>query len=215
MTSCQVLRAAKQLSYVYEGEPTQVEQYCPLVWDPRILEILVIAQFPKPFRLSKVPVNVPLSPTPPDRAMGARLLEVVKAPERTAVLQVKGVEADAEPGAMWEVYVGPAGLKPDPNGPHYVGVLALFGAGIKTRRDHYHPAEFAYPIDKAVSAAGDPTKLQVLFVPVSGVEVQGRALPAEVRADVTVAEIRIVVDVVMPQPPKDEQDKLRREEQQQ
>ena len=50
-------------------------------------------------------------------------------------------------------------------------------------------------------------------MPVSGVEVQGRALPAEVRADVTVAEISIVVDVVMPQPPKDEQEKLRREEQ--
>ena len=44
MTSCEVLRAAKQLSYVYEGEPAQVEQYCPLVWNPRILEILVIAR---------------------------------------------------------------------------------------------------------------------------------------------------------------------------
>jgi len=214
MTSCEVLRAAKQLSYGYEGEPAQVEQYCPRIWDPRIFEINVIARIRKPFRLSKVPVNSPLFPEGADRAaMAARLLEVAKAPERTAVLQLKGVEADAEPGASWEVYVGPPGLKPDPRGPHFVGVLGLFAAGVKTRRDHYHPAEFVYPIDKAVGASGDPTKLQVTFVPVSGVEVEGRALPAEVRADVTVAEINIVVDVAMPQPPKDEQDKLRREEQ--
>ena len=51
------------------------------------------------------------------------------------------------------------------------------------------------------------------FVPVSGVEVDGRALPPQVRADVTVAEISIVVDVAMQQPPKDEQEKLKREEQ--
>ncbi|HVF61181.1 MAG TPA: tyrosinase family protein [Thermoanaerobaculia bacterium] len=213
MTSCEVLRAARQLSYVYEGEPAQVEQYCPRIWDPEIFDIRVIVRIAKPFRLSKVPVSLPLYPEAADKAMGARLLEIAKAPGQTAVLQVKGVEASTEPGAVWEVYVGPAGLKPDPAGPYFVGVLGLFGAGVKTRRDHYHPAEFVYPIDKAISAAGDPTKLQVTFVPVSGIEVQGRSLPAEVRADVTVGEISIAVDVAMPQPPKEEQDKLRREEQ--
>ena len=211
MTSCEVLRAARQLSYVYEGEPAQVEQYCPRIWDPRI-DIIVIARIPKRFTLSKVPVKVPLYPEGADKAIGARLLEVAKARAQTAVLQLKGVEASAEPGASWEVYVGPPDLKPDPRGRFFVGTRGLFGAGIKTRREHYHPAEFAFPIDKAILAAGDPTKLQVLFVPVSGVEVQGRALPAEVRADVTVAEMSIVVDVAMPQPPKDEQDQLRREE---
>ena len=50
-------------------------------------------------------------------------------------------------------------------------------------------------------------------MPVSGVVVKGRAQPVQVRADVTVAEINIVVDVAMEQPPKEEQDKLRREEQ--
>jgi hypothetical protein len=50
---------------------------------------------------------------------------------------------------------------------------------------------------------------------VSGVEVKGRPQPAEVRADVKVAEMDLVVDVTMEQPPKDEQDELRRKEVQQ
>ena len=28
MTGCDVLRAAQQLRYVYEGEPAQVDEYC-------------------------------------------------------------------------------------------------------------------------------------------------------------------------------------------
>jgi hypothetical protein len=128
---------------------------------------------------------------------------------------VKGVEAERDPGAVWEVYVGPQQLEPDPKSPWFVGVFALFGAGLKTRRDHYHPAEFVYPIDRAISAAGDGSKLHIHFVPVSGVEVKGRPQAVKVQADVKVAEMDIVVDVVMEQPPKDEQDELRREEMQQ
>ena len=213
MAGCEVLRAAKQLSYIYEGEPAQVEQYCPRVWRPKVLEIVSIARFRKPFTLSKEPVTLPLVAEGADnKAFGARLAEIVRAAGQTAVLQVKGVEAKIDPGATWEVYVGPPGLKPNPESPYFVGVLALFGAGVKTKSEHYHPAEFVYPINKAIIAAGDAAQLQVTFVPVSGVEVKGRAVPAQVRANVTVAEMNIVVDVAMPQPPKDEQDKLRREE---
>jgi len=215
MKGCEVLRAAKQLSYTYEGEPAQVEQYCPRIWNPKVIDIVAIARFPRTFPLSKKRVNVPLahSKAAETQAFRARLTEVVRTSGLTAVLQVKGVEAETDPGAVWEVYVGPAGLKPDPKGPYFVGVLGLFGGGIKTRKDHYHPADFAFPINKAVSAAGDASKLQVTFVPVSGVEVQGRAQPAQVRADLTVAEVSIVVDVAMEQPPQLEQEKLRREEQ--
>ena len=214
MKGCEVLRAAKQLSYIYEGEPAQVEQYCPLIWNPKIFDIVLIARFAKPFTLSKQPVTFPLAAEAADnKAFRARLSEIARARGKTAVLQLKGVEAETEPGAVWEVYVGPAGLKPNPGSPYFVGVLALFSAGVKTRREHYHPAEFVYPIDKAISAAGDAAKLQVTFVPVSGVVVKGRAQPVEVRADVAVAEINIVVDVAMEQPPKEEQNKLRREEQ--
>ena len=49
MKGCDVLRAAKQLSYTYECEPPQVEQYCPRIWKPKIRDLVAIARFPKPF----------------------------------------------------------------------------------------------------------------------------------------------------------------------
>jgi hypothetical protein len=51
----------------------------------------------------------------------------------------------------------------------------------------------------------------VTFVPVSGVEVAGRQLPAEVRNDLSVGELNVVVDTARELPPReDEQEKLRR-----
>ena len=120
MKGCEVLRAAKQLSYIYEGEPAQVEQYCPLIWNPKIFDIVLIARFAKPFTLSKQPVTFPLAAEAADnKAFRARLSEIARARGKTAVLQLKGVEAETEPGAVWEVYVGPAGLKPNPGSPSF------------------------------------------------------------------------------------------------
>jgi tyrosinase len=210
MTGCQVLRAAKQLSYIYEEEPPQVEQYCPRLWNPAILDLVAIARFRKPFWLTRRPTTFPLyGQGGDDKALGSRLAELARTPGESAVLQLKGVEAKMAPGASWQVYVGPPGMTPDARSPHFVGVLGMFAGGLP-RSEHYHPGEFVYPIDKAVSASGDPAKLQVLFVPISGVEVQGRPLPAEVRADVAIAEVNILIDVAMPQPPKEEQEELRR-----
>jgi tyrosinase len=212
MTGCQVLRAAKQLSYAYEEEPAQVEQYCPLIWNPGIFDFKVVERFPFPFRLTRRTVTFPLYRSGIDaRSLRARLSELAKSPGQNAVLRLKGVEAKAHPGASWEVYVGPPGLKPDPRSPYFVGMVGMFAGGLP-RRDHYHSGEFAFPIDRAVAATGDPSKLQVVFVPTSGIEVQGRALPPEVRAEVTVAEIDIVVDVAGPQPPREEQQELKRQE---
>jgi hypothetical protein len=212
MTGCQVLRAAKQLSYVYEEEPPQVEQFCPLIWDPGIFDIKVLERFPKPFWLTRQPLTFPLYGDGIDsKALGARLAELARTPGQNAVLRLKGVEAKMQPGASWQVYVGPPGLSPDPRSPYFVGVVGMFAGGLP-RPDHYHSGEFVYPIDRAVAASSDPSRLQVLFVPTSGIEVQGRELPAEVRADVSVAEVDIIVDVPLPQPPQDEQEQLKREE---
>lgn len=213
MKGCDVLRAARQLSYTYECEPPQVEQYCPLIWKPKFTDLIEIVRFRRAFTLSKRPVSQPLTAgAASNRGFARQLREVVRTPGSTAVLRVSGVEAETEPGASWEVYVGPAGMETNPESPYFVGMVSLFGAGIRTRRDHYHPAEFAFPIDKALWAASDASKLEVVFVPVSGVEVQGRPQPAEVRSDLKVAEMRIVADVAMEQPPQDEQERLRKEE---
>jgi tyrosinase len=215
MRGCDVLRTARQLSYTYECEPPQVEQYCPHIWRPPFFEVAVLARFKKPFRLTKQAVTVPLSAAAADnRSFAPKLRDAARAPGKTVVLQLKGAEAERHPGASWQVYVGPPGLTPDPRSPYFVGVMGLFGGGIKSRKSsHYHPGDFAFPISKAIFGAGDPSKLQVTFAPTSGVEVQGRPLPAEVRADLSVAEMIIVVDEAMPLPPPAEQEDLRREEQ--
>jgi hypothetical protein len=213
MTACQILRAARQLSYVYEEEPAQVEQFCPLIIFPGPINVVLVERFPRPFLLTKEPVIFPLYGEGVDgKLLGARLAELARTAGKSAVLRLKDVEAKAEPGASWEVYVGPPGLTPDARGPYFVGVVGMFAGGLPRRDGHYHAGEFAYPIDRAVAASSDPSKLQVLFVPTSGIEVQGRPLPAEVRANVSVSEVDIVVDEALPQPPPDEQEQLRREE---
>jgi tyrosinase len=211
MTACEVLRAAKQLSYKYEEEPPQVEQFCPLIWNPGPIVLAEVARFPRPFPLTKEPVVFSIAEDAEHQGLGARLAELARTPGQTAVLQLKGVEAKMHPGASWEVYVGPADLRPDPNSPYFVGVLGMFAGGLP-KPGHYHAGEFVYPIDKAVAASGDPSNLQVLFVPTSGIEVQGRPVPPDVRAEVMVSEVCIVVDAALPQPPPEEQEQLRRED---
>jgi hypothetical protein len=214
MRGCDVLRAAKQLSYTYECEPPQVEQYCPRIWRPPSFEVAVLARFKKPFQLSRKAVTIPLSAAAADnKAFAPKVLQSALAPGKTVVLQIKGVEAETHPGASWEIYVGPPGMTPDPRSPYFVGVMGLFGGGIKTRKDHYHPGEFAFPISKAIFGAGDASKLQVIFVPISGVEVRGRPVPADVRSGLTVSEMNLVVDEARPMPPGDEQEQLRRDDQ--
>jgi hypothetical protein len=157
LKGCDVLRAARQLSYTYECEPPQVEQYCLRIWRPKLTDLVEIARFRKPFALSGRVFSQPLSAAAAsNRGLGTRLPEIVGTTGQTAVLGIKGVEATADPGAVW--------------------------------------------------AASDASALQVVFVPVSEVEIQGRSQPAQVRADLKVAEMSIVIDVAMEQPPKDEQD---------
>ena len=210
MKGCGVLRAAKQLDYTYECEPPRVEQYCSRRWIPKPPELVEVARVRKPFTLSGRVVSQPLTG---DRGVRSRVQEILRNSGQSAVLKLTGVEAKEHPGASWEVYVGPEGLQPNPASPYFVGMLGLFGAGIQARREHYRPAEFAFPINRALWGATDASKLQVILVPVSGLEAQGRSLPAQVRADVNVAAMTIVVDRAMEQPPQSEQDELRNEEQ--
>jgi hypothetical protein len=118
-----------------------------------------------------------------------------------------------QPGASFEVHLGPRGLKPDPNGPHYLGVFALFSGGLKTRRHHYAPGEFVFPAQRALRAAGDASELEVVLVPTSGLDEKGRSRQeVKLAAPLGIGGFSIGVDRPMPQPPQDEQDELRREE---
>ncbi len=213
LRGCDVLRAALQLSYAYEGEPPQVNQYCPRVFDVRLLEA-VVARSRLALVLAERPVRVPLLPRE-DREMLTRVREAARTKARNLAIQIRDVEAETQPDVSWEVHVGPTGFTPSARS--LVGIFALFGAGLRSRRQHFHPAEFVFPIGAALRGV-DPANLEVTFVPVSGLARPARATAAAApeivrpRSPVRIGEIAVLVDAPMPAPPREEQERLRREE---
>ncbi len=209
MKGCDVLRAALQLSYSYEGEPPQVNQYCPLRFVAQILEVAVLARARQGLILERLPVRAPLIGRE-TRDSSRRLSEIARSGDRNVALHIRGIEAETQPGISWEVHVGAKGFAP--NAQSLVGIFALFGAGLRDRRQHFHPAEFVFPIGKAISGL-DPATLEVAFVPVSGFERGTGAQALQPRTPVRIGEIAIVVDSRMQPPPREEQERLRKQEQ--
>lgn len=136
-------------------------------------------------------------------------MRVIRSPQQTLLLRLGGIEAPTQPGISWEVHVGPGGFAP--SGRSLVGIFALFGAGLRDRRQHFHPAEFVFPIEKAI---GDTAaeRLEIILIPVTGRDEPNQARVPEPRAPLTIGEVALVVDRPMPQPPREEQEQLRREE---
>lgn len=213
MKGCDVLRAAKQLSYAYEGEPAQVEQYCPLVWRVPDLERFILVRWMGPFDLRERAARFKLDPQRAKLGRGERLDEVIVTRKHSATLHIKGVEAEVQPGVSYEVYLGPPGVEPDPKSRFFVGILGLFSGGIKTRRHHYTPADFVFPIDRALSTVRDYREMEVMLVPTDGMSAdQERRGVLEPRSPISIQEISFGIDRPMSQPPRDEQEELRRQE---
>ena len=214
MKGCDVLRAALQLDYSYECEPSQINQYCPRVWqiDPSLLD-RILARWEGPWELRGEPLRLTLE-SQRARLEGVRRLEdILASPHHAVTLNLAGVEAETQPGVSYEVYLGPPGLTPDPESRHFVGVFGLFGAGIKDQKHHDRPAEFVFPADRALATVRDAEKLEVLVVPTRGVETEyDDPLPVEPRASLSIREISLGTDQRMEQPPREEQEELRRKE---
>ncbi|HKA37412.1 MAG TPA: tyrosinase family protein [Thermoanaerobaculia bacterium] len=190
LTGCDVLRAEEQLRYKYEGEPAQVKLYCE--------KILPIPTWIKEL-LFQLPIPPVLGPGPDPvpweidiRESRARLGSVAAEANADLLLELTQIEADRQPDVYYEVHVGlPKDAAPDPQGPYYVGNVALFGHGIRDEHQHggFKPASLSFKINQAVQAAlkGAPSAdtLRVLFVPRSSAR-EGK--PAEARSS---ARIRI------------------------
>ena len=102
MTGCEVLRAAQQLSYVYQVEPAQINQACLTVAFPWVFPDLIrTIRLERPLVLDREVVVLPLVALD-DREFANRLVSLGKSQTETVILQLKNVEADQQPGAMWE-----------------------------------------------------------------------------------------------------------------
>jgi tyrosinase len=210
LKGCDVLRAALQLSYSYEGEPPQVNQYCPRVFSAQLVAATVLSRLGRAIVLERERVRIPLLPRDPGDP-GRRLIEISRTAQRNLALRISGVEADSPPEISWEVHVGRTGFTPNPR--TIVGIVSLFGSGLRDRPQHFHPGEFVFPINRAIRGL-DPATLEVLLVPTTGLERDSDAQALRPRSPVRIGEIAIIVDAPMPQPPRDEQERLRREEDQ-
>jgi len=194
MNACEILRAAEQLQYVYEGEPPQVPQYC--FRHPRLeftKELIIQLAIP-PVELKAEPVSFSLDPV----LIKEKVAPLLESKTDTVLLELDEVEAPTQPGVVWAVFVGPpaAGANADANSPHLVGQLALFGSGIRDEKHHEHrPAHFAYPINRALQAtlgAPNADRIDVTFVPL-GLVIDGKPARPEVKAPVRIGKASLSV----------------------
>ena len=187
MSGCQVLRAAAQLNYTYESEPTQVKQFClnillpPFVFQREIL--FRVPMQPMTLRSEKMTISMDIRP------FRQRLTTLAASTREDIVLEVENVEADRPPGIIYEVYVGlPADAEPDPKSPFYVGNMSLFSTGIRSDTHHqFKPARFSFRLNRALNAAlktaGDT--MPVTIVP-RDIEIDGRPTAGQSQSDVRV-----------------------------
>jgi Common central domain of tyrosinase/Polyphenol oxidase middle domain len=196
MTACQILRAAQQLNYVYEGEPPQVLEYCRRrpPWPFWQFEKVVLFLVPgPPVELKGEPVSFPIEL----KEIREKLAAVVESKTDTLLLALDDVEAEQQPGVAWGVFVGlPAGAAGDEKSPFYVGAMSLFGSGVRSEKHHeFKTAQFVYPLNRAVQAAmkANEEKLLVTFVPL-GIVIDGKPSRPEVKSPVRIGKTSLIIE---------------------
>lgn len=195
MSACEILRAAEQLNYVYEGEPPQVLNFCrirpPFPWWKFAREVLFVVPGP-PVELKGEAVSFPIEM----KEFNRRLTEVLESKADTLLLELDDVETERQPGVTWAVYVGAPGNKESgPESAAYVGTLSFFGAGVRSETHHeFKPAHFAYPLNRAFTALkGNAERVQVTFVPL-GIIVDGKEMRPEVKSPVRIGKVSVAIN---------------------
>jgi hypothetical protein len=198
MSGCEILRAAQQLHYVYEGEPAQVNNYClpilrfpPIFFAKEILRLRV-----PPITLGQEPVSVPIDL----KDLRERLGGLAESKTATVFLELDGVEAERQPGVSWQIYLGPPNAKPSEESRYLIGAMALFGQGIhKDGHEKFEPAHFAFPIDSAL-LAGLKANLEswtLTFVP-RGILIDGKPSRPKVESPVKIGSVVFTVETQKP-----------------
>jgi tyrosinase len=191
MTSCQVLRAAEQLDYVYEGEPDQVREYCErrLTIPPWAWTVLIKLA---PIMLEERPVTV-------DMALGdvrSRLATLVQSKTEVVALILEEVSAERPPGVIWEVHAGAKNAADlSAASPSFVGTFAMFGEGIRSA-GHHEPsaARFILPLRAEVlKRLSGSARVPLTFIP-RGILIDGKNGPARPAAAVRIGQASLAVE---------------------
>jgi hypothetical protein len=194
LKGCDVLRAAAQLNYTYEGEPPQVNEFClRIIFPPFVWQVVEIIRWPgPPVELGPGRVSIPID----IKALRQRMLSAASNADQTLVLKFDDVWADRLPGVVWEVYAGlPAGKEPDTESPFFLGTLSIFSTGVRMQGHESKAAEFSFTLDRAVTEAlrTDSGKLEITLVP-SGILINGKRSEPKVQGRVRINRVSIAIE---------------------
>jgi hypothetical protein len=193
MTACDVLRAKEQLGYSYEGAGTQPNQVCTGGLSPTVFVELPIDSV----QIERIPTTVGegVSRHAIKTAGLKDLASLLANGNNHILLTLDELQADRPPGAVWDVYVGPTGLEPIVGSPFFVGVLTLFGAGIKTSLQYKGSTSAVYVIDEALeqSIRRDASGIEMVFSP-SGPLRNGKVVVLPVEAPISVGKASIKLE---------------------
>lgn len=193
MSGCDMLRAAEQLDYVYENEPTQVTEYCKnqIQTVPMALKRPLL-HLPNPPELNSERVSFSTDIT----QVSDRLVSISENKTQKVFLDLVRVEAEKQPGVVWEVYVGlPTDATPEPKGVFFVGNVVIFGAGVRTNaHGEYHPAHFSFDASRAIAEAlkRKEKELRITFVP-HGVLINGKPSRPKAAASVRIGSADLMI----------------------
>jgi Common central domain of tyrosinase/Polyphenol oxidase middle domain len=203
MTDCDVVNTAQQLKYKYQNVPAPAAELCPNLVAICCVPIVRVFPYVLPAipPLGPRPVRVPL-PIPPQ--LRQRLRTLAADPTKTIYLHLEGLTASTQPGVTWAAFVGPqsalsaavmGGSAPaDPEDPHYVGSVYLFGSGIKDEMGSM-PMQLSFPLNRALAASAGDQELFLTFV-AQGTLMNGAYVRPDVRASVNIGKATLLVQTL-------------------
>lgn len=190
LTGCQILRAAAQLGYSYEGEPAQVNQYC--LFKP-FWKYLYEVIFPLPLPVLVLPRRPGPRPYPFDvQKVRDRLVKAVSSENQTVFLRLDGIQAKSPPGVVWQVFVSPTDARLEPESPYFVGTLPIFSVGLPAHHGT-SARSIQLPIDGALARSLQSNDLRLTFVP-AGPLINGKPSKALPRSEVRIAKATLVLE---------------------
>jgi hypothetical protein len=190
MKACDILRCADQLNYTYEGEPAEVKEFCLIkipfpIW---VLAVQMLLPGPGPVELGEREVSVPIDIA----KVRERIPALLESKTEKLVVELDNVEAEREPGVVWEVYLG----KPtSAEGSNFLGTVSLFSAGVRSHaHKEFKPAHFSFPANRAVATAlkANAEKTELVFVP-TGPLMDGKPTQPKVLAPVKIGSVGLAI----------------------
>jgi hypothetical protein len=167
LTGCQIVNMATQLGYEYSGVPVNNIQLCstkavPPVKLPReatpVAAKVLAATAGAETRLGNAAVQVKVDLP---AAVGQHMKSFAAAPPKPGHLRlvVEGITV-LHPGAVYQVYLNlPAGQKPDPAGPAFLGNISIFADS-----EHSAPITRSFDLAGKAKALGTKGEVQLTFV---------------------------------------------------